>query len=222
MVAYTRKLPEKIQKHPFIKEQMLLAQSSLGDHTKAIAGLQELIKIEGDTPERRGLIGGRFKRLWREARDKRKAKGQSQPDLIEQGYLENAIENYRQGMKLNLNDYYCASNLPALLRARGRPGESQEAEFLDQFIVTVTQRKIDRGEDDGWARSTLLGAAFRVGNVDEAARLIKDVGREGPAVWQLESTLKDIEDALSAMPDSPVKQQLAQYHDQLSSLLKAS
>lgn len=222
MVAYTRKLPGRIQSHASIKEQMLLAQSSLGDHVTAIAGLQELIRLEGETPERRGLIGGRFKRLWRETRDKRKAQGQSEPGLIEVGYLEDAVENYRLGMNLDLNEYYCASNLPGLLRTRGAPGDAEEADFLERFIVMVTQRKITRGEDEGWARSTLLGTAFRVGDTKEVARLIQEVAREGPAAWQLVSTLQDIEDTLSAMADTSGKHQLAQYRDRLSSLLHPS
>jgi hypothetical protein len=222
MIAFSKKLPGPLQKHGFIREQTLLAQSKLGGHLKAIAGLHELIKLEGDTPERRGLIGGRFKRLWREAREKRKALGAAHLDLTEQGYLENAIANYRQGMMLDLNEYYCASNLPGLLHERRAQGDEEEIKFLERFIVKATQRKIDRGEDDGWARSTLIGTAFRLGDVSEVARLTKEVAQEGPAAWQLESTLEGIRDTIEALPDSAVKHQLTQYCDQLSSLQKSS
>lgn len=222
MVALSKRLPGPLQQHAFIREQTLLAQSKLGEHVKAIAGLQELIKLEGDTPERRGLIGGSYKRLWRDAREKRKALAQANPDLTEQGYLENAIENYRQGMKLDLNEYYCASNLPGLLHERRVQGDEEEIKFLDRFIVKATQRKIDRGEDDGWARSTLLGTAFRLGDVSEVARLTREVAQEGPAAWQLESTLQDIRYTIEALSDSQIKYQLAQYCNQLSSLLKST
>jgi hypothetical protein len=46
--------------------------------------------------------------------------------------------------------------------------------------MLASQRKIDRNEDDGWARSTMLGTAFRQGDVAEVARLVREVVREGP------------------------------------------
>jgi tetratricopeptide (TPR) repeat protein len=219
LVQYVEALPDGLRRHPFTKEQTLLAQSQLGDHAKAIAGLQELIALEGDTPERRGLIGGRYKRLWRAARDARRQSGAAEPDLKESGYLDDAIENYGLGMQLDLNAYYCASNLPGLLRARRGPGDAEEAAFLDRFVVLVTQRTIDLKRDDGWARATLLGAAFRLGDVAGVARLTREVAREGPAKWQLESTLADIKDTVESVVDPALKAQLAKHRDQLSSLL---
>ena len=220
MITFSRKLPQKIQKQPFVREKILLAQSKLGDHLGAIAALEELIKFEGETPERRGLIGGRYKRLWQEAKNNRKKNGQEIPDLVEQGYLESAIENYRCGMNIDLNEYYCTSNLPSLLRERGSVGDEEEAGFLDLFIKYATQRKIDRNEDDGWARSTLLGTAFRIGDVIEVARLTREVAQEGPAAWQLETTLQDIEHAMNLLPESKLKKELKTYFDNLSSLLE--
>ena len=219
MITFSRKLPQKLQKKPFVHEQILLAQSKLGEHLGAIAALEELIKLEGETPERRGLIGGRYKRLWREAQNNRKKIGKKFPDLVEQGYLESAIENYRCGMKLDLNEYYCASNLPSLLCERGLEGDEEEAKFLDLFIKYATQRKIDRNEDDGWARSTLLGTAFRIGNVNEVARLSREVAQEGPSAWQLQTTLEDIDHTINSLPDSKLKEELKTYFDNLSSLL---
>ena len=219
MISFSRKLPPKLQKRPFVREQILLAQSMLGEHMGAIAALEELIKLEGETPERRGLIGGRYKRLWREAQDNRKNLCKKTPDLIEQGYLESSIENYRCGMKLDLNEYYCASNLPSLLRERGTEGDEEEAGFLDLFVRCATQRKIDRNEDDGWARSTLLGTAFRIGDVTEVARLSREVAQEGPAAWQLQTTLQDIEHTINSLPDSKLKQELKAYFDMLGTLL---
>jgi len=220
MLAFVTKLPSALQKHGFTKEQTLLAKSKLGDHQSAITGLEELIKLQGESPERRGLIGGRYKKLWRDAREARKNRDEAEPDLLEQGYLDDAIDNYRIGMGLDLNEYFCVCNLPGLLRARNGTGDQDEAAFLDCLTVLATQRKIDRGEDDGWARSTLLGAAFRVANVTEVARLAKEVVREGPATWQLESTLNDINDTINVLTESDTKRQLSKYRDQFATLIK--
>lgn len=218
MLEYIKTLPEVLRKHEFTKEQELLAKSKLGDHMDAIAGLLELIALHGDTPERRGLIGGRYKRLWRAERDARREKGLPTPNLKEQGYLDNAIDNYRRGMNLDLDEYFCVTNLPGLLRSRDGLGDAEEAAFLDRLTVLAAQRKINRGEDDGWARSSLLGAAFRVGNVAEVERLAKEVAQEGAAAWQLKSTLQDINDTLAALPDSITRQKLENCRDQLAEL----
>src|SRR5262249_54138788 len=105
-------LPASTSKRPYFREQYLLAVAESGDPLSAIGQLETLIKELGDTPERSGLIGGRYKRLWRQARKAREQKGASQPSLEEARHLEAAIENYTRGMDLDYNEYYCSSNLP--------------------------------------------------------------------------------------------------------------
>ena len=87
-----------------------------GNHFQAIAELDTLIKTLGPTPERLGLMGGRYKRLVKatsSAAEKRHA-------------LASAIESYERGMQLDLNLYYCSSNLPRLYRARSRVGDEEQ------------------------------------------------------------------------------------------------
>lgn len=219
-IAFVDSLPDNMRNQGFVREQKLLALSKSGDHATAIAGLKELITHHGDSPERSGLLGGRYKKLWRDARNARLEQGAGEPNLVEVGYLDDAIENYRRGMHLDLNEYYCVCNLPGLLRSRRNPGDEEEAAFLDKLTVLAARIKVERGADDGWARSTLLGAAFRTGNVEDVAQLAKDVVREGPAVWQLESTLSDINDAVAMCTAPVIHQQLEGFRNQLSELLK--
>jgi hypothetical protein len=218
-IEFVDSLPDAMRKQGFIKEQKLLALSKSGDHPTAIAGLKELITHYGDSPERSGLLGGRYKVLWRYARDARLEQGAGEPNLVEIGCLDDAIENYRRGMHLDLNEYYCTCNLPGLLRSRRNSGDEEEAAFLDKLTMLAAKIKIERGADNGWARSTLLGAAFRTGNVADVARLAKDVVREGPVVWQLVSTLSDITDAVAMCTDSAIHQQLENCYSQLYALL---
>lgn len=218
LANYIDTLPPALQQNPFTREQRLLAQSELGDQEHAIAGLEELIRLQGETAERHGLIGGRYKRMWREAEKARIASGAREPDFEELGFLDSAIEHYSRGTALDLNAYYCPSNLPALLRARGNPGDEEEAAFLDQLIVRSCSRTIERGEDDGWARPTLLGAAFRAQDVARVRQLALEVARQGAAAWKLNTTLSDIDRTVDNMPDSEVRQQLAGIRDQLAKL----
>jgi len=217
LVQFVDSLPPALKEHAFIKEQVLLAKSELGDPELAIEELKELIRLQGPTPERHGLIGGRYKRLWRAARKKRPpdAKG---PGLKELAHLDAAIEAYRSGMEQDYNEYYCASNLPSLLRDRGNKGDEEEAQFLDKLIVRACERMIARGEDDGWAKPTLLGAAFRAGDVDRIEKLVVDVARQGAAAWKLKSTLDDINDTVAATADDATREALGRVRDQLAAL----
>jgi tetratricopeptide (TPR) repeat protein len=219
MIDYIDCLPPAIHDDDFVREQRLLAQSKLGDHARAIAGLKELIQLKGQSPERLGLLGGRYKKLWLQAHRERLERGDALASLQEEAYLEDAIEHYRQGANLDLNEYYCVCNLPALLRERGGPGDEEDAAFFDRLTKVASQRKIDRREDDGWARAALLGAAFREGDVAEVARLAREVVREGPATWQLESTLTDIDKIVSDLPPSSSREQLSQIRDQLAAMI---
>lgn len=218
LANFVSTLPQSLQEHPFTKEQLLLEKSEIGDHQIAIEGLKELINLQGETPERHGLIGGRYKRLWREARDARLKSGANTPGLEECAYLDSAIDHYNRGTELDLNAYYCPSNLPALLRARGNPGDEEEATYLDKHIVRACMRTIERGEDDGWAKPTLLGAAFRTHDVERVRKLTLDVAKQGPAAWQLKSTLADITDTVNTMADGEIKTAIANERDKLEEL----
>ena len=57
-MAFIAQLPPALQEDAFTREQALLAESKRGEHELAIAGLKQLIELQGETPERLGLIGG--------------------------------------------------------------------------------------------------------------------------------------------------------------------
>ncbi|MCB1744682.1 MAG: hypothetical protein KDK91_30230 [Gammaproteobacteria bacterium] len=222
LVDYVQDLPETLRGSDFTREQVLLAQAELGDPELAIEGLKSLIELRGDSAERQGLLGGRYKRLWRQSRDARLASAQASadalPGLEELAHLDSAIEHYTRGAQLDLNGYFCACNLPELLRARGRPGDLEEAAYQDQHTVRACRRAIERGEDDGWARRTLLGAAFRARELAQVQALALEVARQGPAAWQLETTLADINQSIAGVDDPALRQQLGAVRDQLAAL----
>ena len=224
MITFVEQLPPVIKDDPFSREQVLLATSKAGagDHAQAIAGLQELMRIKGETPERLGLIGGRYKKLWRQCREQRLKAGQAQPSLQEMGYLNKSIEAYQRGAMLNLNEYYCLCNLPRLLRERAKGRDLEDASFFERLTVLSCELKIQRGQDDGWARSTLLGSAFRLGDVEKVQELALEVASEGQAAWQLQTTLEDAADAVAAQPDPEIRQQLSITLEQLRGMLVKS
>lgn len=212
-------LPAVTRKLPYCREQYLLAVAEAGDSLGAVAQLEQLINEYGDTPERRGLIGGRYKRLWKDARRAREARGQSEPSMEELQHLENAIDSYTRGMELDYNLYYCSSNLPLLLRARGGEGDIERAVVIDHFVIAACERARLRNEGDKWLRPTLLGAAFRAGNVKLASDLAKNVKLEGPVRWMLSATLADLAESIRQTPERETQQSLQAIYDDLARLV---
>ncbi len=190
VVAYIGKLPDRLRRHPLVIQQLHLARAKQGDPAGAVGALRELINRLGPTSERQGLLGGRYKQLM----DK------SQEPAARERYLYLAIEAYEQGMLLDLNDYYPASNLPRLYRLRGLEGDERRA------VVG----SISLGLDDPWARQTLLGAAFDPGDVAEAAKLLPAIRRDGAATWQLKTTVKDLAVSLQQQQDPEVRAGLSE------------
>jgi MAP3K TRAFs-binding domain len=203
-----------------VREQYLLAMSESGDPLSAIAQLEKLIEEQGDTPERRGLIGGRYKRLWRDARKARQERKEDAPSLEESRHLDKAIDSYARGMELDYNQYYCSSNLPQLLRARADEGDPERAAIVEHFVVAACERARTQGAGDPWLRPTLLGAAFRAGDVKRAAELAKSVRLEGPVRWQLTSTLADLAEAIRQTANPEKQGRLQRVYDDLARLLE--
>lgn len=204
LIDYIGRLPDNLRDLPVVREQLFLAQSKAGDHLAAIGALEKLIETMGDTSERRGLIGGRYKKLWLASKSKTD--------------LSRAIQHYEAGMRLDLNAYYPAGNLPRLLRSRAR----KEDEKLALHAAAVTRLACERAQargKDNWALLTQLGAAFDEGDVEGAEKLADEVADEGLPAWYIETTLPDLELSAELVPDPEVRKQLEPILEDLRKLL---
>ncbi len=181
------KLPQDLRDTPLVKEQRALAQSKSGDHDTAIGALRALIDSGGDTSERRGLLGGRYKKKWSAGKDP--------------ADLDRAIAEYERGMKLDLNDYYPSSNLARLYRTRKRRGDDDKARVSAAIAMTACERARQRKSNDEWLNPTLLGAAFDAGDAGKAQELADQVAVDGPSAWKLETTLADLRTAANLYED---------------------
>jgi hypothetical protein len=199
VLAFVQGLPQKFADEPEIQEIRAFAAAQAGNDLQAIAELQTLIGIAGPTPERLGLMGGRYKRLIKAATspaEKRQA-------------LANAIERYEQGMQLDLNAYYCSSNLPRLYRTRARAGDEERAQAALRLVIAACERAKAMNIADDWLRPTLLAAAFDLGEPDKAEELADAVLDEGPAAWKVDSVLADLEASLLQVNDAEKRARLA-------------
>ncbi|MEM7429815.1 MAG: TRAFs-binding domain-containing protein, partial [Pseudomonadota bacterium] len=168
-----------------------------GKPEEAIASLEQLNERLGETPERLGIIGGRYKRLWRATQEQREEEGGERPNRLERRYLGKAIDHYTRGMQLDFNEFYCSSNIAQLLLVRAEEGDAERAVVVDHFVIAACERAIARGTDDEWTRPTLLGAAFRSRDVRKARELAAQIDREDPANWKLQSTIGDLRQAVA-------------------------
>jgi tetratricopeptide (TPR) repeat protein len=175
VLEFIASLPADLQSSPLLIEQRALALSNSGDNDTAIGALRELIKTQGDTSERRGLLGGRYRRKWKQTGNPLD--------------LDRAIAEYDAGMKLDLNDYFPSSNLARLYRTRNRKGDQEKAVAAAAVAMTACERARNRNINDEWLNPTLLAAAFDAGDVEKTQELANLVMLEGAAGWKLESTI---------------------------------
>jgi hypothetical protein len=173
VLDYIEALDPDVGKDPYVREQRALALGKVGRPDDAIADLLALIEVAGDSSERQGLLGGRFKDLMRAAAEARRPAG-------EVSYFRSkAIEHYERGMMLDLNDYYPTSNLPRLYRMRGEDGDESRAQTALQVVSAACERAIARGSTDEWVRPTLLGVAFDLGDPRQAEEAAARVPTRG-------------------------------------------
>ena len=193
MLAYLDACPDTIRDLAPMREQRCLAVSKSGNHLDAIGALEELIQLQGDSSERQGLLGGRYKRLIKVAT--------SESDKAR--YLDLAIQHYEQGMKLDLNDYFPTCNLPSLYRLRGQEGDEELAQAAATVTRLACERAEARGTPDEWLKPTRLGAAFGSGDLSAATRLVTEIERSGDlASWKLETTIADLDREVERITDS--------------------
>jgi hypothetical protein len=198
VVEFARKLPREFAEQAQGREQLAFAVSQTGKIAESIALLEMLVATVGPTPERLGLLGGRYKRLIN-----------STPSAGERlQYLAKAIDNYERGMDLDLNEYYCSSNLPRLYRQRMRRGDEERAQNVLKVVIAACERAKRRDVTDEWLRPTLLGAAFDAGDANKAEELVDDVIAEGSARWKLETILRDLEASAKHFKDDAQRARL--------------
>jgi MAP3K TRAFs-binding domain len=198
VLDFVSTLPNELAKQAEVREQLAFALSSTGKQIESIDELEAIVEISGPTPERLGLLGGRYKRL---------LKSSATPEE-RRLHLNKSIEYYEQGMDLDLNDYYCSCNLPRLYRQRNRRGDEERAQTVLKIVIAACERAKRRGITDEWLRPTLLGAAFDAGDADKAEELAEEVALEGATRWKLTSVLNDLEASVIHVSDDERRERL--------------
>ena len=198
VLAYIDGLPDPLRQHPAVVEQHALALSETGELLQAAGELNQLINEAGATSERQGLLGGRYKRLYREAAT----------EPVRRIYLNNAIESYERGMLADLNDFYPSCNLPRLYRQRKNDGDERRAREAADVALIACRAAVRRRPDDGWVAQAILGAAFDTGDPAAARAVLNDLSSRPIPTWNIESTVMDLEHSLRLLQPSPARDEL--------------
>lgn len=206
VLDFVRKLPPRFADEPEIQENRAFAAAQTGNDVQAIAELETLIDLIGPTPERLGLLGGRYKRL---------ANAAAASEAEQRQALDKAIAYYEQGMELDLNAYYCSSNLPRLYRKRAKAGDDERAQTVLRLAIAACERAKRLQVADEWVRPTLLGAAFDLGDPDKAEELADAVIAEGAPKWKVNSVLHDLEDSAVQVSDTAKRARLSAVIDRI-------
>lgn len=214
VIAYIERFPDRLRDNPHVKEQysLAVAKSKSRGPEEAIGHLEQLIELHGESSERRGLLGGRYKALYYQA----KKEGN---ERAARRYLDLAIENYTLGMYADLNDYYPSCNLPRLLRARNQPGDDDLLRIVGGIVLKACERAQRFGSGDEWLKPTLLGAAFDAEDPVRASELAREVERESPAEWKLKSTIADLRQSTEQAGDPERRRALGEVLRRLNELL---
>jgi len=211
VLEFIDKLNPEIATEPYVREQRALALGKTGRTRDAITELTLLIKDNGGTPEREGLLGGRYKELMRSAAVAGKKD--------QEAYFRNlSIQHYERGMMLDLNDFFPSSNLPRLYRARN--GKGDEANAITALHVTsaACQRALARATENEWVRPTMLGVAFDIPDADKAEEYADRIEREGADRWAVDTTLRSLRESAEHVTDTAVKDRLINVLHRLNSL----
>lgn len=206
LLDFVRKLPPRFADEPEIQENRAFAAAQAGNDVQAIAELETLIDLIGPTPERLGLLGGRYKRLANVAAASEAERRQA---------LDKAIGYYEQGVELDLNAYYCSSNLPRLYRKRAKPGDDERAQTVLRLAIAACERARRLQVTDEWVRPTLLGTAFDLGDPDKAEELADAIVAEGAPKWKVNSVLHDLEDSIVQVSDTAKRARLSAVIDRI-------
>ena len=198
LADFIERLPADIGNIEEVREAYAFALANSGRPTEAIAKLEELLALSNPTPERLGLLGGRYKRLYTDANE---GAGKAE-------FLNSAIDAYQRGMELDLNQYYCSSNLPRLYRQRKLNDDEGRADVVAKVVLAACERAEKLGLADEWLKQTLLGAAFDARDCEKARKLSAEVRSKPAERWKLGSTICDLKLSVAQVEDKDMKDRL--------------
>lgn len=192
MITCYNAMDAPLKKSKMIREQLGLAYNRNGESEKAKKVLEEVIDEYGPDPESNGILGRVFKDLFEKAK--------KEGSILAEGYLDEAIENYKEGFDADWRDAYPGVNLVTLLARKG------DQETLDEYLPIVhfaNKRKMESSPPDYWDLATESELNVLEGNYSTAIKILsKAIAKIPPnETWMLETTLNNLNIVLESKKD---------------------
>jgi hypothetical protein len=183
---------------------------TIDQHKQAILELEALILGDGDTSERSGLLGRRYKALYEDTHD-----GEARSV-----FLNKAIFSFERAMMLDARDYLPLCHLPRLYRERQWDGDEKRAVTAASIVLLACERWRQRNPADPMPAYMELGAAFDMGDIVRAEKLLGEMrAQTTPALDMLPANIPDLRRSLSLLDDVRTSSALASVLGGLQRLL---
>lgn len=175
-------MPRAIAETVLVQEQYGMALNRASRSDEAVLVLQRVIDKAGPSSEAFGILGRVYKDLWRHAIETGDAPRAA-------GYLERAIETYRQGFMADWRDAYPGINLATLLRLRN----AADPELVEILPVVAYANKRRSKAADYWDHATALELAYLQGDhVGARAALARALTGDDVEPWKRHTTINNL------------------------------
>jgi hypothetical protein len=144
--------------------------------------LREVLDDHGPSSETLGLLGRVYKDRWEAARER--------SPLQAAGYLDQAIEAYRQGFEADWRDAYPGVNAVTLMEIRQPGGDAQQA--LLPIVRYANRRRIDGSRPDYWDHATRLELAVIARDREDATAAAQAALAAVRESWEPKSTARNL------------------------------
>jgi tetratricopeptide (TPR) repeat protein len=188
MVALYVQLPSDVRDAVLVRQQYALAlnrRAKSGDRDKAISVLKDLLQERGSNAETYGILGRIYKDQYKEAKEANKT--------IADGYLDEAIDAYKNGFECEPVDYYPGVNAITLLLQKGDENAIEEAEKLTPLVSFAVARKGGASSSDYWDLATVLELAVIGRDEKMAMSVLPRVLARAEASWMAKTTADNLD-----------------------------
>ncbi len=188
------------EQHAFALNRRFETKKDPADRKRAEEILTAIIAEKGPSPETSSLLGRIYKSQYQEALD-------AGERVRANGFLNQAIEQYRAGFVADPRDYYPGINLVTLLVAKGTSEAFDEWKRTVPLVAFALSRLGALKSRDYWQVATVFELAVAGKDVDTATRALEIMETLDVPAWHFETTRKNLK-ILENAPDDVVDKPL--------------
>ena len=181
------------EQHAFALNRRYEKLKNPADRKRAEDILKAIIAAKGASPETSSLLGRIYKSQYKDAL----AAGER---IRANGFLNQAIEQYRAGFVADPRDYYPGVNLVTLLAAKATPEALDEWRRTVPLVSFALSRLGALNSEDYWQVATVFELAISGSDPDTAMRALEVLQTLDLPAWYFKTTRDNLK-LLQSVPD---------------------